>query len=94
MTFEWDSPKEKVNIQKHGINFTEASTCFADPLKIEVYDDTHSISEDRFILFGISSKGRLLAVCYVERSDDRIRIISARVVTKQEQFSYTQISKP
>jgi hypothetical protein len=94
MTFEWDSQKEKVNIRKHSVNFTEASTCFTDPLKIEVYDDEHSVNEERFILFGISSKGRLLAVCNVERSYERIRIFSARIATKKERDFYNQTNQP
>ena len=94
MTFEWDSQKEKVNIRKHSVDFIEASTCFTDPLKIEVYDDEHSVSEDRFILFGISSKGRLLAVCYVERNHVRIRIITARIATKKERNFYNQSNQP
>jgi uncharacterized DUF497 family protein len=94
MTFEWDGPKERVNIQKHGVDFNEASSCFADPLKIEVYDEVHSIIEDRFILFGISFKGRLLAVCYVERGYDRTRIITARVATKKERDFYNQSNRP
>jgi hypothetical protein len=94
MTFEWHDRKEKENIQKHGVDFTEASTCFSDPLRIEVYDEDHSIDEDRFILLGISSKGRLLSVCFVERSYERIRLITARVATKRERLFYNQSNQP
>ena len=94
MTFEWDGPKERGNIQKHGVDFHEASSCFTDPLKIEVYDEVHSIVEDRFILFGISFKGRLLAVCHVERGYDRARIITARIATKKERDFYNQSNQP
>jgi uncharacterized DUF497 family protein len=94
MTFEWHDRKEKANIQKHGVDFNEASTCFSDPLKVEVYDDEHSVDEDRFIVLGISSQGRLLAVCYVERGYDCVRIISARIATKSERLFYTQSNQP
>jgi hypothetical protein len=94
MTFEWHNRKEKENIQKHGIDFKEASTCFSDPLKIEFYDADHSDYEDRFIVLGISLKGRLLSVCFVERSYERIRIISARVATKRERLFYNQSNQP
>ena len=94
MTFEWHNRKEKVNIRKHGVDFNEASACFSDPLKVEVYDDEHSVDEDRLIVLGISSKGRLLAVCYVERDYERIRIISARVATKSERSFYNQSNQP
>ncbi|MDZ7364025.1 MAG: BrnT family toxin [candidate division KSB1 bacterium] len=55
MTFEWHNRKEQENTQKHGVDFTEASTCFSAPLKIEVYDEDHSRDKDRFIVLGISS---------------------------------------
>lgn len=94
MTFEWHNRKEKENIRKHYVDFYEASTCFSDPLKVEVYDEEHSIDEDRFILLGISYKGRLLTVCHVERGYDHIRIISARTATKQERVFYNQGNQP
>lgn len=94
MIFEWDFHKEKLNIKKHGTDFYEASTSFSDPLKIEVYDDAHSTLEDRYLLLGISYKGKLVMVSFVERSDDLIRIISARPATKQERFFYQQQNRP
>lgn len=94
MVFEWDSQKETKNIRNHGVDFSEASTSFADPLKIEVYDDEHSVNEDRFILVGISFKGKLLVVSFVERSDEVIRIISARKATKKEIEYYNRQNKP
>ena len=30
MQFEWDENKNKLNIQKHGVNFNEAKTVFDD----------------------------------------------------------------
>ena len=30
MKFEWDKNKEKINIQKHGVTFEQASYVFAD----------------------------------------------------------------
>ena len=94
MIFEWDDHKEKANIRKHGVDFHEASTSFADPLKLEFYDATHSVNEDRFILLGISSKGRLLTVVFLEKRDDLIRIISARTATRSETNFYDQSNKP
>jgi len=29
--FEWDPEKEQANMQKHGVDFTEAATVFGDP---------------------------------------------------------------
>jgi Uncharacterized protein conserved in bacteria len=47
-------------------------------------DDAHSIGEQRFVCFGLSEQGRILAVIYMEPSEDRIRIISAREATRGE----------
>jgi uncharacterized DUF497 family protein len=36
--FEWDSDKEPSNIEKHGVDFTEAATVFGDPLELTISD--------------------------------------------------------
>jgi uncharacterized DUF497 family protein len=55
----------------------------------EVYDAEHSESEDRYKSIGPISHGLVLVV-WTERSDDLIRIISARRVTKAEQRLYDE----
>lgn len=46
-------------------------------------------SEDRFLLLGMSSEGRILIVCHCERdSGNTIRIISARKATRSERKYY------
>jgi len=87
--FEWDPNKAKLNIETHGISFDEASTAFRDPLSRTIEDPLHSEGEDRFALIGRSIEGRLLIVVHTER-DDRIRIISARLATKKERFTYEE----
>lgn len=92
MRFEWDSNKEKLNIEKHsGITFTEASTVFNDYNAIVFDDPEHSEDEDRFIILGLSSKANLLIVCHCYREDDEvIRIFSARPATKEESEYYKE----
>jgi uncharacterized DUF497 family protein len=87
--FEWDSAKAKMNLKKHGVAFREAATVFKDPLGITIFDPDHSDEEDRFITFGFSAAGRLLMVAHTER-DERIRIISARGLTRAEREAYDQ----
>jgi uncharacterized DUF497 family protein len=53
--FEWNSGKEKSNIEKHGVSFHEASTVFGDPLSWTFPDPDHSIGADRFLTFGTSA---------------------------------------
>ncbi len=59
-------------------------------------DPDHSITEDRYITFGVSDRGRLLVVAHTEE-DETIRIISARLASKGERKIYhftSQKEKP
>lgn len=90
MEFEWDTEKAKSNLSKHGVSFEKAQTVFDDPLYVDFYDPDHSEDEHRYIMIGESLKSRILLVSYTERWD-KIRIISARQVTKQESKAYQEI---
>ena len=85
MVFEWDDEKEKINIQKHGIDFRTASRVFFDESRIESYDEELSISEDRYIVIGKVQE--VLFVVYTERKEN-IRLISARLATAHERRLY------
>ena len=89
MNFEWDEAKADGNLAKHGVSFQEAATVFRDALSQTGQDPDHSINEERFITFGLSTSGRLLAVAHTERGDT-IRIISARVATPGERTIYEE----
>ena len=87
--FIWDPQKAQINLNKHGIRFEEASTVFADRMRIVLLDEEHSIDEQRFITIGYSQSNRLLLVAHVERTG-KIRIISARKATRNERRFYEQ----
>ena len=87
--FEWDPNKAAKNLQKHRVSFEEAATVFIDTLSITVADPDHSAERDRYITFGLSSRLRLLMVAHTERGE-RIRIISARELTRQERRDYEE----
>lgn len=88
MHFEWDVEKEQKNIKKHKIDFTLASTVFADAGRIELYDEDHSLDEDRYITIGrIYGSMVVVTMVYTER-EEIIRIISARKATKEERGAY------
>ncbi|MFQ5597953.1 MAG: BrnT family toxin [Nitrospiria bacterium] len=94
LTFEWDERKEKANIRKHGVSFSEARSAFFDEDAIQFFDPDHSEDEDRFILLGMSFKLQTLIVCHCFREDERIiRIISARKADKKEMQSYWRSRK-
>lgn len=85
----WDPRKAQANLRKHGVSFGEAQSVFYDEHATLFFDDTHSDSEDRFLLLGLSSGFRILLICHCYReSDEIIRIISARRATKSESELY------
>jgi uncharacterized DUF497 family protein len=87
MEFEWDPEKAASNVEKHGVEFLEATTVFADPLELTITDPDHSENEDRFISLGRSASGTVLVVSFTER-ENRIRVISARPATPRERREY------
>jgi uncharacterized protein len=87
MKFTWDLRKERVNLEKHGVTFAEASTVFGDPLAASIPDPDHSEGEVRFVTMGHSSSNRLIVVCHTEEGDG-VRIISAREATSHERKTY------
>jgi len=87
--FEWDPAKAQTNRQKHQVSFEEATTVFDDPLLITLLDVEHSIDEERYITLGLSRRRRLMLVAHTDRKE-RIRIISARKATRNEQKFYTE----
>ena len=91
LRFEWNERKAELNLRAHGVSFREATTVFADPLSITISDPDHSMTETRFIDLGVSYRGRLLVVSYTERGD-RIRLISARLATRDERKQYEEAS--
>lgn len=89
LRFSWDPRKAAANWRKHRIGFEEAATAFADKLSLTIPDPDHSSNEERFVLVGLSIRNRLLVVSHVERGDE-IRLISARLASRQERRNYEE----
>jgi uncharacterized DUF497 family protein len=89
LKFEWDPSKAAENLAKHGVSFEEAATVFRDVLSQTGQDPDHSVGEERFITFGLSTSGRLLVVAHTEHGDT-IRIINARPATPSERIIYEE----
>jgi len=89
MKIEWDPKKAKSNFEKHGVSFEEAATALSDPMAATGADPDHSLSEERYVTFGVSEKGRLVVVSHTEK-DQTIRIISARKAGKGERKLYEE----
>jgi uncharacterized DUF497 family protein len=87
--FEWDPAKAAANLLQHDVSFEEAATVFQDPLA-KIHDDPdHSATERRYIIVGHSVQGHLLVVSFTDRGG-KIRLISARPVTRQERHDYEE----
>ena len=89
MEFSWDRRKHVLNRNKHGVSFEEAITAFYDPLSSTIPDHHHSFGEQRFLLIGTSSQGRLLVVSHTDFAG-KIRLISARVASTRERWTYEE----
>ena len=83
--FEWNEEKYAVNIRKHGVKFEEAAEVFFDPENR--FDDASVEEEFREYVVGFSFSLNLLYTVFVERGE-RVRIISARPATKDEEKYY------
>lgn len=92
-SFEWDENKEKTNVQKHGLSFSEILPIFDDPLFIEKLDQANStLDETRYIGMGRVDGTVVIVSCYTPRAK-RIRIINARISTKREAQIYEKWCK-
>jgi len=85
--FQWDRRKAETNKAKHGVELEEATEVFGDIFSSTVADPDHSDCESRFVIFGRSQIGRYLVISFTDR-DGKIRIISARRMTRREREAY------
>jgi uncharacterized DUF497 family protein len=83
--FEWDSFKAASNLQKHNVDFADATAVLDDDMAITIRE--HASGEERFVTLGMDVLNRLLVVVYTWRVDN-IRIISARKATPRERYQY------
>jgi Uncharacterized protein conserved in bacteria len=89
INFEWSSKKAKANLAKHGVSFEEAATVFEDTAALIYPDPQHSDDELREFIIGYSLQGRILLVCFTERTH-ATRIINARQPDKNERRTYEE----
>ena len=85
--FEWDDHNSEKNWIKHRVTPSECEEMFFNrPLIIQ--DDTkHSKKERRFYSLGRTDGGRLLFIVFIIRKD-KIRMISARDMSRKERKEY------
>lgn len=88
MRFEWDEAKNRSNILKHGIDFTDVPDMFKHPM-LTRRDDSIAYGEERWVSLGWL-KSFVGVVVHTERRGNVIRIISARKATRREARHYDQ----
>lgn len=85
--FEWDEGNSGKNRERHRVSDGECEQVFFNGPLLALQDSEHSELEDRILVLGRTDAGRkLFVVCTVR--GDRIRVISARDMTKREREAY------
>jgi uncharacterized DUF497 family protein len=91
LRFEWDEAKNETNMSKHGINFDTAQLVFDDPFCLTFVERLRH-GEEWHAIGSIEPVIVLVHAYREERSDEIIRIISARRATRHERKLYVQAS--
>lgn len=87
--FEWDEGNLYQNESKHGLKWQNIEEVFFNTPLIVVEDIKHSEDESRCVALGKSDDGTLITVIFTLRQD-RIRVISARAMSRKERKFYEQ----
>ena len=86
--FVWDETKNKKNLKKHGVDFSDAVRAWYDPDRLDFFDvECGSGEEIPWIILGAVA-GVVLLVVETEPDEETVRIISARRALKHEQEAY------
>ena len=87
--FDWDESNREKNWQKHQVAAGECEEVFFNlPLLLKP-DPAHSQREPRYYVLGHTRTGRKLFIAFTIR-EDKIRVISARDMSKKERSVYEQ----
>ncbi|MEF3365812.1 BrnT family toxin [Methylocystis sp. 9N] len=89
--FEWDQGNARKSFDKHGVSQGEAEQIFGNDPLIVTDDLAHNQSEPRYHALGRTDGARLLHATFTLRANGtRIRIISARDMSRKERQRYEQ----
>ena len=82
---EWDNHKNRVNCEKHGLNFQDAELVFSGKT-VTFKDDRHDYGEERLITLG-ELINHVVVIIHTERNFVT-RIISMRKANEREKKIY------
>lgn len=89
IAFKWDKGNLDKNWVRHSVTNKEAEEAFENEPKFIFKDEKHSVTEARYMLWGLTNSSRRLAVIFTLR-EDKVRVISARDMHKKERESYAE----
>jgi hypothetical protein len=89
--FEWDEGNLTKNWEKHQVSYLESEQAFFNQPLIVQKDLNHSQLENRWFLLGKTDTERLLMIVFTLRKK-RIRVVSARAMSRKERNIYEQKS--
>ena len=87
--FQWDKGNIDKNLIKHNVENWESEQVFFNRPLLVLEDPKHSVSEERWAVFGKTDTDRFLVVIFTKRND-LIRIISARDMNNRERKFYNE----
>jgi hypothetical protein len=90
--FEWDQGNTEKNWVKHDVHYRECEEVFTNVPLLLSLDVAHSQKEKRFFALGHTNQSRFLFVAFTVRKN-KIRVISARNMSKKEKRAYEQAKK-
>jgi uncharacterized protein len=91
--FEWDDGNARKSEDKHGVGQAEAEQVFFNEPLLVAEDPQHSVHEPRLHALGRTDQDRQLHITFRLRGDaTRIRVISARDMSRKERARYAQES--
>ena len=95
--FDWDDGNVLKNEIKHNLKWQTIEEVFFNEPLVVVGDKKHSDkTECRCLALGYVDDSRLVSIVFTKR-DDKIRVISARAMSKKERKFYekfTKVQKP
>ena len=87
--FDWDSGNIDKNWQKHQVKNEECEQIFFNKPLLVIADKIHSQTEIRYYALGKTFSSKFLFIVFTTRKN-KIRIISARLMNKNEHKIYEQ----
>ena len=88
MRVEWDEDKNRANIRRHRIDFADVHPLFDGPMFVTL-DTRRDYGEDRIVGIGLLDAA-VVVVVFVEKSENTIRIISARKAERHERERFKE----